>query len=138
MSNITLTITNIAMSSGSLTGFTVSMSGSVSGTVSNNPINAEYDNTTISYSKSSSGTTLSLSGSMKEACLGGWVTMTTNKSLFIPTGGSCPTDGEIVITSGGNSVKASIASDSKITIYYNNAIVQTYSDCTEVKGACIG
>lgn len=137
MTNVTLTLSSITMSSGSLTGFTMSMSGSVSGTVSNNPIDAEYDNTIISYSENSSGITLSLSGSVKEACLGGWVTITTNKSLFIPTGGSCPTDGEIVITSGGNSVKVVIASDSKITVYYNNAVVQTYNDCTEVNGACV-
>jgi hypothetical protein len=90
------------------------------------------------FSSNGGGGTVSISGRIKASCLGGWVTITTNNPIFIPTNADCPTAGEVVITSGGNSVKVVIASDSKITIYYNNTLVQTYNNCEDVDGLCVG
>jgi hypothetical protein len=50
----------------------------------------------------------------------------------------CPTAGEVIATSGDNSVKMVIASDFKITIYFNNTLVQTYNDCEGIYGLCEG
>jgi hypothetical protein len=122
--------------------FTGTVSGKVNGTTSNpgNPLNVQCNNFIIAMSNS--GETISLSGKIRPTCLGGLVTVTTNKPIVQAAGADCPTDGEIVLTSTANtnSVKIAIAADSKISIFYNNnnTPVQTYNSCTNIVGLCGG
>lgn len=138
MTNLNMVLTDFSFSGNELTGATIIMTGAVSGTVNGEPINVECDSYKTVFSSSGSGVTVSISGRIKASCLGGWVAVITNTPVFVPTGADCPTAGEIVVTSGGNSVKLVIASNSEITIYYNNTLVQTYNNCEDVDGLCVG
>lgn len=138
ITSLTMVVTNVTFSGEELIGGTLILTGAVSGSAGGDPISVECDNYTIVFSSGVTGETLSISGRLKPSCLGGWVTIATNTPIFVPAGADCPTAGEIVITSGGNSVKMIIASDSKITVYYNDAVVQTYNNCEDVDGLCVG
>lgn len=138
ITSLTMVVTNVTFSGEELIGGTLILTGAVSGSAGGDPISVECDNYTIVFSSGVTGETFYISGRLKPSCLGGWVTIATNTPIFVPAGADCPTAGEIVITSGGNSVKVVIASDSKITIYFNGTLVQTYNDCEEVDGLCVG
>ncbi len=134
--NISMTNFSMVITGDDLTGATITLTGVVSGTVSGDPINEELDSFQIVLSSDTTGETMSISGMVKASCLGEWVTITTNTPVFVSTGDDCPIDGEFTITSGGNSVKVVIESDSKITVLFNNSPVQTYNNCEEVDGLC--
>ncbi len=138
MTNLAMVITGLGLNGNELTGGTITITGAITGTVGGDPINVEYESYQIVFNSNTDGETVSVSGRIKARCLGGWVTIATNIPLFIPGGGNCPTTGELVISSGGNNVKMVVASDSRITIYYNNTFVQTYSNCENVDGLCVG
>lgn len=138
MTNVSVSITVPTISGEEITGGTFTLDGAMSGTVDGDTISQEYDDFEIVLSSDSEGETLSISGSLKANCIGGWVTIATNTAIFVPTGADCPTEGEITITSGGNTVKVVAASNSTITVYFNDTLVQTYTDCEEVDGLCTG
>lgn len=140
ITNLTMVVTNLTFTEDreELISGTIILTGSVSGSVDGDPINVECDGYMIVFSSGVTGETLSISGRIKPSCLGSWVTVTTNIPIFVPEEADCPIAGEIIITSGGNSVKVVIASDSKIAIYFNDTLVQTYNDCEEVDGLCGG
>jgi hypothetical protein len=138
MTNLTMVITGLSLNGSELAGGTITIAGAVSGTVGGDPINVEYDGYQIVFDSDAGGETVSVSGRIRASCLGGWVTIATNIPLFTRAGAACPTTGEVVITSGGNHAKIVVASDSRITIYYNNTLVQTYSNCENVDGLCAG
>ncbi len=138
ITSLTMVVTNLTFSGEELIGGTLILTGAVSGSASGDPISVECDNYTIVFSSGVTGETLSISGRLKPSCLGGWVTIATNTPIFVPAGADCPTAGEIVVASGENSVKVVITSDSKITIYFNGTLVQTYNDCEDVDGLCVG
>ncbi len=131
---------NITMANFKLvfTDGTMTLAGTIRGTVDGESVNEEYDKFRMAFSSDIGGITVSISGRVNPSCLGGWVTITTNTLIFIPKDADCPTAGEVVITSGGNSARMVIASDYKITIYFNGTLVQTYNDCEEVDGLCAG
>jgi hypothetical protein len=136
MANLTMSISIPTMSGDEITGGTFSLNGSISGSVDGDPINQEYDNFQIIASSDGTGETLSMSGSLRALCLGGWVTIATDIPMFIPIGADCPTAGEVTVTSGENTVWAVVASNSTITVYFNGDLVQIYTDCEEVDGLC--
>lgn len=138
MTNLTIDFTDLTFAGDELTGCKITLSGAISGNIGADPINQEYDNFKMVANWDATGTTASISGRVKASCLGGWVTVATNTPVFIPKDADCPTAGEIVVTSGGNRVKMVIASDSKITVYYNDAVVQTYNKCEDVDGLGVG
>ena len=137
ITNLTITITGFTMDPvDHLLSGTITISGVLSGMLGGSPIDVECDNFKIEFNSSSGGTTIDISGRIKASCLGDWITITTNKSIFIPIGDYCPTAGEIVVTSGGYNVKIMISSDYKITVYYNDTLIETYNNCQEVIGLC--
>jgi hypothetical protein len=137
ITNLTITITGFTMDPvDHLLSGTITISGVLSGMLGGSPIDVECDNFKIEFNSSSGGTTIDISGKIKASCLGDWITITTNKSIFIPIGDYCPTAGEIVVTSGGYNVKIMISSDYKITVYYNDTLIETYNNCQEVIGLC--
>lgn len=136
--NLTMTFSDFTFSGDDLTSATVAITGSISGNVEGEPVNVQCDGYTMAFSSDSSGTTVTVSGKIKPVCLKGWVTITTNTPLFIPNGATCPTAGDIVATSGSDSVRVVVSSDSKITVYFNGTVVQTYNNCEEVDGLCAG
>ena len=138
MTNVNMSITVPTLSGEEITGGTFQLDGAISGTVDGDPINQEYDDFQLAFSSGTTGETLSISGSLKANCIGGWVTIATNTPVFVPTGADCPTEGEMTITSGDNTVKAVVASNSTIAIYFNDTLVQTYTNCEEVDGLCTG
>jgi hypothetical protein len=138
MTNLTLSITIPTISGEEITGGTFSLDGAIYGSVDGDPINQEYDDFRIVMSSDTTGDTASISGSLKAVCIGGWVTITTNTPVFVPIGANCPAEGEMTITSGDNTVRVVVASNSTITVYFNDALVQTYNDCEEVDGLCTG
>jgi len=137
LNNLTITITGSSMDfTDPLLNGTLTMTGAISGIVGGSPIEVECDNFKIEFDSSLAGTTISISGKIKASCLGDWITITTNNPIFIPTDDYCPTAGEIVAISGGYSVKIVFASDHKITVYYNDTLIETYNNCQEVIGLC--
>lgn len=138
LTDFNMDITDLHLTNDELTKATLTMSGKVSGTINGTPVNVECDNYKVVGETVNNGSKITISGKMKPSCIGGWVTITTNTPVFVPENADCPTDGEVIATSGENSVKMVIASDSKISIYFNNTLVQTYNDCEGVVGLCEG
>lgn len=140
MTNLTLAFSNITISDNQLTNVTIKLDGNIFGIVDGNPINSACDNLTLTYTSGLFGVTVSISGKLKASCLGDWVTITTDTPIFFPSFvyTYCPTAGQINITSVGNTVKVVIASDSAISVYFNNSLVQTYDDCHDIGGRCVG
>jgi hypothetical protein len=137
MTNVSVSITVSTMDGGGeITDGIFTLDGAMSGTIDGNTVNLEYDDFEIVLSSDPTGETLSISGSLKANCVGGWITVTTNTPVYIPTVADCPTQGDITITSGGNTVDAVVGSDSTITVYFNDTLVQTYADCEAVDGLC--
>ncbi len=128
-----ITMTNISFL---ITNTSLTISGAISGTADGQSINEEYDNFTISESSTSGGTLMTLSGKMKSSCLGGWVTIDTTTAIFVPTNASCPTDGEVVITSNGDTVTLVIQSDASMDVYFNDVIEESYNSCSELDDVC--
>jgi hypothetical protein len=120
------------------TSGTITLGGTVSGTTGSGPINIGCDSLEFQFSADSSGVAVSVSGRINASCLGGWVTLSTNQAIFFPSNASCPTGGEVVISSGGNSVTMHVEASSKIDIYFNGSLIQTFNDCSEVVGLCTG
>jgi len=130
------TMTNLTTVIDYNTEFTIvamTFTGTISGKINGNPIDFECKNYKINIIDES---TVSLSGEIKPKCLGGWVTVKTNTPILQDV--DCPTAGEIIITSGANSVKVVIAADSKISVYYNNTPVtgSPYPSCQDIIGLC--
>lgn len=118
------------------TSGTITLGGTVSGTTGSGPINIGCDSLEFQFSAGSSGVTVSVSGRINASCLGGWVTLSTNQAVFFSSNADCPTGGEVVVSSGGNSVTMHVKANSEIDIYFNGSLIQTYDDCTEVVGLC--
>jgi hypothetical protein len=137
INDLTITITDFTMDVMSqFLGGAITITGEVSGIIGGNPIDVQCDNFKMEFNFSSVGTTLSISGNIKAPCLGDWITITTNTPISTPIDSYCPTAGEIVVISGEYSVTILIKSDSKIEVYYNGTLVQTYNSCIEVMGLC--
>jgi hypothetical protein len=127
---------NITYNGNSLTGGSITMGGVISGMIDGNPINVECDSFGLLFNSDPSGIAVSVSGRIKAACLGGWVTMSTNSSVFLPPSAHCPTKGDVAVSAGANTVTVTIAADSRITVLFNNAVVQTFDSCDQVRGLC--
>lgn len=135
--DLTITITDFTMDVMSqLLAGTITITGGISGIIGGNPIDVECENFKMEFNFSSAGTTLSISGEIMASCLGDWITITTITPIFTPIDFYCPTAGEIVVTSGEYSVRILIETDYKITVYYNDTLIQTYNSCLEVMGLC--
>lgn len=140
-SSISVTMTNVTSNysisfSGTYLSYTGTMSGTIGYTLASVSKSYQYDNFKITMTSSSSGTTLSISGRIKDDCLNGWVTVSTNTAIFIPTGSAYPTSGAVLVTSGSDTVKVVFNSNSSISVYYNNTLVSTYTDYTQVRNLC--
>ncbi|HWR57972.1 MAG TPA: hypothetical protein VN328_03710 [Thermodesulfovibrionales bacterium] len=136
--NFTMVADNITYSGDSLTGGSLTLGGTVSGTLDGSPINIGCDSLAFQFSANTAGVTVSVSGRMRATCLGGWATLSTNRAVFVPAHASCPTDGEIVVSAGGNSIKVRVEPSSKITVFFNGSLVQTYDNCSKLTGFCKG
>ena len=135
--NFTMIANNISYRGDSLAGGSLTLGGTVSGTIDGSPINIGCDSLGFQFgAPDTSGVTVSVSGRMNASCLGGWVSLNTNQWVFLPSGAQCPTGGEIVVSAGGSSVKVSIQSNSTIDIFFNGSLIQTYDNCTKVTGLC--
>lgn len=143
LTNLTISINNLLYSCYPATdcgylfnGFEITTTGIISGNSSGVPIYEETDHFTIVWAQVPGGESLSLSGRVNPSCLGGWMAVTTNSPIFITTNAECPASCDVVVTSGGSSVRVVCSSDFKVTLYYNNAFVQTYNTCEEVADLC--
>jgi hypothetical protein len=136
--NFTIVAKDMSWDGDTPTSGTITLGGTVSGTTSSGPINIGCDSLEFQFSAETSGVAVSVSGRINASCLGGWVTLSTNQAIFFPSNANCPTGGEIVASSGGSSVTMHVEASSKIDIYFNGSLVQTYNDCSEVIGLCTG
>jgi len=136
--NFTMIANNITYSGNSLTGGSLTLGGTVSGLIDGEAINIGCDSFGLSFSVNTEGVKVSVSGRINASCLGGWVSMVTNQPVFLPANALCPTVGQILASSGGNSVSVTIGADSRIDISFNGTLVQTYTNCNEVIGICKG
>ena len=141
--NITLTdvvmvLKDFTYNGNVLTGGSITMGGVVSGAISGEAINVECNSFGLQFTAGPTGVAVSVSGGIKATCVGGWVTMATNTPVFLPANTPCPTRGNISVTAGGNTVVVNIAADSTITISFNGNLVNTFKNCTAVKGLCTG
>jgi hypothetical protein len=137
MSGFTMSITDLSYDIyGGLTGGTITVSGAITGTLDEQPVDESCESLRISYTSEVSGDTITISGRLRPSCLGGWINISTTNAIFSPAGSDCPTSGDINISSGGNTVRVVISGDSSITLYLNGVLLETYSSCTELEGLC--
>lgn len=136
--NFAMVAKDLTYNGNDLAGGSVTLGGTVSATINGGTVNIVCDNLGLQFTADSSGVAVSASGRMNASCLGGWVTLSTNIPVFVPAHADCPTGGEIVVASGGNSVTMHVDANSKIEIRFNGTLIQTYDDCTGVIGLCTG
>ncbi len=137
--NFTMIGENITYSGSSLTGGTLTMGGTVTGTIDGGSVNIQCDSFRTQFSSGASGVSVSVSGRINALCLGGWVALATNQPVFIPAGANCPTAGDVSVTgAGGSTVGVVFGSDSRVNIFFNGALIQTYNSCMDVVGVCKG
>lgn len=136
--NFTIVARDFTYNGDTPTSGSITLGGTVTGTIDGHPVDIRCDSLGFQFGGNSSGVTVSVSGRISIACLGGWVTLSTNLPIFVPAGGGCPTGGEIVVSAGGNSVTMHIGSNSGIDIYFNGTLIYQYSNCNEVIGLCVG
>lgn len=138
MTNFSMTLSDLTVDSvtGEFTTATFTLDGTVSGTSEGDPINLEFDNYSMALTESAEGTSITISGSLKEPCVGGWVTVYTDTSIFVPAAGDCPTAGVVRVVSGTNTVKVEFTSDTHVHVYFNDTHIQEYSSCEDVDGLC--
>ena len=136
--DLTMVLRDFTYNGNSLTGGLITLGGLATGTIDGEAINIECDSFGLSFSTNTAGVTVSVSGRIKASCLGGWVTIATNQPVFTPANAHCPTAGQVLVSSGGNSVSVAIGADSGIILSFNGNPVQTYNNCNEVKGFCKG
>jgi hypothetical protein len=136
LTDMTMVLKDFTYNGNVLTGGSITMGGKVSGTIGGEAINIECDSLGLLFSAGPTGVTVSISGRIKAACVGGWVTLATNAPVFLPANAPCPTGGNIAVTAGGNTVIVNIAPDSRIAVFFNGDLVKAYKDCSEVKGLC--
>lgn len=137
MSGFNMTISSLVYDGmGNLTGGTITMNGTVSGTLDGSPVNESCDHLAITFGSDPSGETYSVAGRLRPSCLGGWINISTETEVRVATGDQCPTQGTIVVTSGGNTVRAVVSADTSITVTLNGAEVAHYNDCSGIEGVC--
>ena len=137
LKDLTLVLENFTYNGNVLTGGTVTMGGTAVGTIDDEPIDVECDSFGVRFTSDSTGINIWVSGRISAQCLGGWITMNTNTPIFFPADGSCPTNGEIIVTAGGSTMTMDIGPNSAaITIYLNGSVINTYTDCSKVIGFC--
>lgn len=139
LTSLTLVLKDFTYSGNILTGGSITLGGIVTGIIAGETIHIECDSFGLLFTEdSASGVTVSVSGRIKPSCLSGWVRITTNSPVSLPVNAHCPIGGDIGVSAGGNNVNVIIDADSKITIYFNNDLVQTFNSCDDVKGFCSG
>jgi len=117
----------------------ITLGGTVTGTIDGEAINIGCDSFGLSFIvDDAGGIAVSISGRIMASCLGGWISTVTNQPVFLAAHAHCPTSGEIVVSAGGNSVTMHVEASSKIDIFFNGTLVQTYDDCSKVIGLCTG
>lgn len=134
--NLTMSLTGISrdQTTGEVISATMSITGTVSGMESGDPVNLGFDAFTLTFSRDASGETVSISGSLYVPCVGGWVTITTLTPVFTPAGSPCPTSGDIKITSGGNTVEVVFAAGCDVTVTFNGT--GGFRNFTGLEGQC--
>ena len=137
LNDLTLVLQDFTYNGNVLTGGSITLGGVTTGTIDGEVVDIECDSFGLLFNTDPAGTAVSVSGRIKASCLGGWVTMVTNQSVFVPANAHCPTGGDIVVSAGGNAVTVHIAADFKITISFNGNVVKTFNSCSEVKGLCV-
>ena len=133
---------------------TIAMSGSLEGVLGEESIDISCDNfvmqfTAFTEGEATTGITgelLSVSGRIKTSCLNTWLTITTITPIRMVKGYLCPTAGEITFASQDNTIRVVIGGDSgldgdigidyTIDLYFNDELIATYANCTELKGLC--
>ncbi len=139
LSDLTLILKEFTYNGDLLSGGSITMGGIVAGILAGETINVECDSLGLLFtSDPAGGLTVSISGGIKASCLDGWIRMVTNSPIFLPVNAHCPTGGNIAASAGENTVNMIIAEDSKISIYFNNDLVQTFNSCDDVIGFCSG
>lgn len=137
LNDLTLVLKDFTYNGNVLTGGSITLGGVTTGTIDGEVVDIECDSFGLLFSAGPAGVSVSVSGRIKASCLGGWVTMVTNQSVFVPANAPCPTEGDIAVSAGGNTVTVHIAADARITIYFNGNVVKTFNSCSEVKGLCV-
>ncbi len=120
----------------SLVSATFTLSGVLSGTLRGVPVNMESRDYRVRFGLVPGGSTLSVSGQIKPVCSNTWLTLTTNTPITFLSGQICPSAGDLSATSGGNVLHVAIAGDSSIRVYFNDELVDTFANCTELTGRC--
>ena len=116
---------------------TITVTGDVIGTLDGQSCDAGFWKLALNFEEDPLGVYLTINGMLNNDCIGGWATISTAVPIFFPAADdSCPTEGDFSITSMGNTVRAVAGSSKSVTIYFNNAVVQTHTDCSTVENEC--
>jgi hypothetical protein len=140
LNNATVAISNIAPGL-DLSNVTIVLSGGLSANLDGEIIEIRGNNFMLQFATIPGGVTLSLSGQIRTACLGTWLTITTATPITILSGDTCPTGGDVSASYGGNTDRVVINPDNipgnkSINLYFNGTLVDTYDDCVALKGHC--
>lgn len=120
-----------------LTAATFRITGDIQGTVDGQAIDASFHRFAVRFVEQVGGETLTINGMLNNDCIGGWATVSTATPLFMPDLADCPTAGVFSVKSGDNIVRAEAASNSSVSVYFNDVLVTTYTTCNDVEGSCV-
>lgn len=136
---VTLVLEDFSYNGDDLRGGSIRVGGTITGILDGEAISIKCDSFKLTFRKDPvAGDTVSVSGRLQPSCLNGWVRLTTKSPVFIAPNAECPTGGNITFSSGENITEVIVADNSEIKVYFNNVLVQTFSNCLMSKGLCFG
>ena len=85
----------------------------------------------IHVDASGSATVLTLTGGMDAPCFGGLVSLTTQTSVTVPSGGNCPTAGVLIASAAGGEASITFQGDMSVLIQASGAPTVTAPNCLD-------
>jgi len=96
----------------------------------------DFDNYRLTFvADSNYNVALTVNGSIRSDCLGGWVEITTNEAIQGNAYDDCPSAGQIVISGNASSLTVTFNADGSVDV--SGAVTDHYDSCNDLDtGAC--
>ncbi|MFA4919806.1 MAG: hypothetical protein WC581_11220 [Thermodesulfovibrionales bacterium] len=137
LTDVTLVLKDFNYDGDNLKRGSITVGGAITGTVDGEIMNVKCDSFELLFTKNpSTGEAVSVSGRLYPSCLNGWIRLKTKSPVLFPPNAACPTDGDVIFSSGENTTEVIITANSEMNIYFNNIFVEMFNSCHESKGLC--
>ena len=117
-------------------GYTVDMSMTINGYVVASGERTDFDNYRLTLAMDSNyNMSITINGSIKSDCIGGWVEITTNEAMVGNAYDDCPSAGQIVIS--GNASGLTVTFNANGSVDVSGTVTNHYDSCNDLDtGAC--